>query len=135
MDEILKIKSRHELRAILDSLLAEDERKMILRRLAIMALIKQGAAYREIGKILWVSPATISAIKKNLFIKGPHKSHRLVYKNKEDFSSLTNNSMLSFPDNFLTAISFVIEGLIKAFSTKGLGVTGDQKNEKQKRKF
>jgi len=48
----------------LDSILTESEKKFISKRLAALSLIKSGKSYKEIGKILWVSPCTISAISK-----------------------------------------------------------------------
>ncbi len=51
---------------ILNSLLSEDEKGMVAKRLAAINLIRSGKSYREIGKILWMSPSTVSAIKKSM---------------------------------------------------------------------
>ncbi len=48
---------------ILNSLLSEDEKGMVAKRLAAINLIRSGKSYREIGKILWMSPSTVSAKK------------------------------------------------------------------------
>ena len=51
---------------ILNSLLSVDEKGMIAKRLAAVKLIRLGKSYKEIGKILWMSPSTVSAIKKSM---------------------------------------------------------------------
>ena len=70
-----------ELKKNLDILISEDERRNILIRAAIIALISEGKSYKEISALLWVSPATISVIKKNIFGKfGSYKNYRLLPK-------------------------------------------------------
>ncbi|MFA5134079.1 MAG: hypothetical protein WC459_04740 [Patescibacteria group bacterium] len=60
-------KSNPEITAkILNSLLSADEKGTMAKRLAAINLIKLGKSYKEIGKILWMSPSTVSAIKKNM---------------------------------------------------------------------
>jgi len=49
---------------VLNSLLSMSEKGMIAKRLAAVSLIRSGKSYREIGRILWMSPSTVSAIKK-----------------------------------------------------------------------
>jgi transposase len=39
---------------------------MMVKRAAAISLIKEGKKYREIGKILWISPSAISSIKKSI---------------------------------------------------------------------
>jgi len=51
---------------VLNSLLSMSEKGMIAKRLAAVSLIRSGKSYREIGRILWMSPSTVSAIKKNM---------------------------------------------------------------------
>ena len=74
---ILKIQqaeSEKEINFLLERLFSEDEKSMVLKRLAVIALIRSGKSYREISEILWLSPNTISTIKKNLF--GNNKNYK-----------------------------------------------------------
>ncbi len=74
LDKISKLNDGQEIRHILEKLISEDEKKMILKRLAVIALLRSGKSYREIGEILWLSPNTVSTIKKNIF--GNHKHYK-----------------------------------------------------------
>ncbi|MFH1162307.1 MAG: Trp family transcriptional regulator [Candidatus Jorgensenbacteria bacterium] len=65
--------SDRKLNLLLDSVLSASEKRLMVRRLAIMALIGQGKTYREIGRRLWLSPSTVSAIKKGM---GGHSLYR-----------------------------------------------------------
>lgn len=79
INEIAKTTDEKETQRILEKLVSESEKKMILKRLAVVALVQSGKSYREIGKILWLSPNTVSTIKKNIF-----DNHRY-YKSYLDF--------------------------------------------------
>ena len=61
---------------IVDKDLDDDAPFLISKRLATVALIKGGKSYREIGKILWISPGTVSAIKKSIYLPANYKSSR-----------------------------------------------------------
>ena len=79
-DKIAKTESPKEVRNILENLVSKDEKKMILRRLAILALVTAGKSYQEIGEILWTSSQTISTLKKNaLSLIGNYQSYRNFY--------------------------------------------------------
>ncbi|MEK7192226.1 MAG: Trp family transcriptional regulator, partial [Patescibacteria group bacterium] len=79
-EKVAKTKSKNEVKRILENLISEDEKKMMLRRLAILALVQAGKSYQEIGEILWVSPQTISTVKKNsLGLMSNYKSYRNFY--------------------------------------------------------
>ncbi len=85
--KITEINSKNEIKAILESLISKDEKKMMLRRLAILALINEGKSYQEIGEILWVSSQTISTVKKNsLGLIGNYKSYRHFYGGPKEYS-------------------------------------------------
>ena len=47
-------------------LLTAHEKKQIIKRAVAISLLKQGKSYSAIGKILWLSPQTISAIRKSM---------------------------------------------------------------------
>ena len=51
---------------IFNFLLSVDEKEAIMKRLAAVNLIRAGKSYKEIGKILWMSPSTVSAVKKSM---------------------------------------------------------------------
>ncbi|MFH1346722.1 MAG: helix-turn-helix domain-containing protein [Spirochaetota bacterium] len=59
---------------IFDSLLSVDEKEVIAKRLAAINLIRAGKSYKEIGKILWMSPSTISALKKSIIDAAGYQS-------------------------------------------------------------
>lgn len=77
LDKLSNTKSKKELKRALESLVSEYEKRTILRRLAVNALVQRGKSYKKIGEILWISPQTISAIKKNSFnFATAYKSYR-----------------------------------------------------------
>jgi len=80
LENIARLNTERELKSFLNSLLSEAEKKNISRRLIVFSLLKQGKTYREIGEILWISPGTISAIKKSLINKENYRSKRGIYK-------------------------------------------------------
>ena len=63
-------------RSVLDALLTESEKKNISIRAVAMERIATGASYTDIGKELWLSPQTISAIKKGVLEK-QYASYRI----------------------------------------------------------
>ena len=80
LEKLVRVKSKNELKNILEKLLSSYEKNMMLRRLAVAALVRSGKSYREIGEILWLSHPTISTIKKNLFSNSSnYKSYRAFY--------------------------------------------------------
>ncbi len=79
LGNIEKANSKKEIAELLDNLLSSNEKILISKRLAAVALIKGGKSYREIGKILWISPGTVSAIKKSVYLPANYKSSRYYY--------------------------------------------------------
>ncbi len=67
---------KKEIAELLDNLLSSNEKILISKRLAAIVLIKEGKSYKEIGKILWISPGTVSAIKKSVYLSANYKSNR-----------------------------------------------------------
>ncbi len=53
-----------ESKELLSLLITSHERRDLVRRVAAMNMLVSGKSYREIGNELWVSPQTISVIKK-----------------------------------------------------------------------
>lgn len=97
MEEIYKFKSRKEwedflwlkflenaekaradkyLKNFLDGLLSINEKKLIIKRLTALAMIKAGKSYKEMEEVLWVSPSTISALKKSVLKQSGYQSNR-----------------------------------------------------------
>jgi len=70
LDQFSGVKSKGAVNAIFTNY----EKRLIARRLAALALIKKGVGAREIGRQLWLSRNTISALRKNLL--GSPKSYR-----------------------------------------------------------
>ncbi len=77
LTKLTDLKSKKEFQRALESLISDHEKKIILRRLAVNALVRSGKSYRKIGEILWIAPQTISVIKKNSFnMTASYKSYR-----------------------------------------------------------
>ena len=91
-------KSKKDFKEILGKLLSEDEKRIIVNRMAVLALVRSGGSYSEIGNLLWVSPVTISTIKKNFGGKFEHyKSCRsLPSKNKKRSNGIETKIKKSF---------------------------------------
>ena len=87
LNKIVASNSKDKVRKILESLLSEDERKMILRRLGVITFAKMGKSYREISEALWLSPNTISTIRKNIIDGKIYKSYRKFYGGRKIYSS------------------------------------------------
>lgn len=64
LKEITKVKSKNDLKRLLERLFTASELVMIEKRLAIFHLIDEGFRYREIGEMIDVAPSTISFVKK-----------------------------------------------------------------------
>ena len=67
LEKLTGTKTKKETGGIINSLFSDYERKIIVKRLAALALIRSGMGTREIMRTLWTSPATISALRKNFF--------------------------------------------------------------------
>ena len=86
-ERLKNTKTSEQLKEILESVLGSREKNFMIKRLIAIALISQNKTYREIGEIIWLSPNTISSVKKNLFRKsiysGYKKSDIKFYKNNK----------------------------------------------------
>lgn len=74
-----RIKSSKEARRALDALFSDYEKNVITKRLAALALLREGRSSKEINELLWLSWSTISALKKSLF------GNQRVYKSQRSF--------------------------------------------------
>ena len=66
LKDFAKISSPRDIENILAKIVTAHEKKQIAKRLAAVELLKQGKSYKEISRILWLSPTTISALKKSI---------------------------------------------------------------------
>ncbi len=107
--ELTDIGSADKTQKFLEGLIGEYEKKLIIRRLTTILLLKEGLSYRAIGEILWVSPSTISAIKRSVLAKAtyaPRRKH-LTTKYKEqlrkmDLRDFAEDSFITRLENFIT---------------------------------
>ncbi len=108
MNKITSVKSPKETKKILGNLISDYEKKVVLRRLAVTALVKSGKTYQEIGEILWMSPQTISTMKKNLFgNSNNYKSYKHFYGGPIKYSGLgTTKSKKSFLEELFEGVDF-----------------------------
>lgn len=89
LEKIAEAKTKKEIGLILDGFFSDYEKQNVTKRLAAIALIRKGKSYKEIGEILWLSPATISALKKNMIAgSGAYKSQRKFPRTKRVYSSV-----------------------------------------------
>lgn len=86
LGKLTLIQSKEKLKRVVGRLISDKEKKVILRRLAIEALVRSGKSYRQISEILWISHPTISTVKKNIFNGGHYKSYRKFYKGPKQYS-------------------------------------------------
>ena len=73
------------LRKRLERFLTPTEFVLLEKRLAITALLRHGISYKKIGRIIDVSPHTISFVKYNL-VRNPLKGLRASVRKQYDFS-------------------------------------------------
>ncbi len=64
LENVENANHKYKTEAFLDNILTKSEKRFISKRLAALSLIRAGKSYKEIGRILWISPCTISALKK-----------------------------------------------------------------------
>ena len=75
-ERLKNTKTSEQLKEILESVLGSREKNFMIKRLIAIALISQNKTYREIGEIIWLSPNTISSVKKNLFRKSIYSGYK-----------------------------------------------------------
>ncbi len=78
-EKLTETRTKDQTGKIINALFSEYEKSIITKRLAALALIRAGKGTREIMRVLWVSPATISALRKNFF------GNPSVYKSQRSF--------------------------------------------------
>ncbi|TSC88888.1 MAG: hypothetical protein G01um10143_785 [Parcubacteria group bacterium Gr01-1014_3] len=88
IEKVSQTNNEEATRKLIEHLLSADEKKMIAKRLGVIALIKSDKSYKEISEILWLSPNTISTIKKNILGNdGNYKSYRKFYGGPKKWSA------------------------------------------------
>jgi len=91
VENLANAKSKKDFKRMIGKLLSKSEKQQIVNRVSILALVKAGKSYSEIGAITWASPVTISTIKKNFWDKSGHYQSCLsVSKRKRARESWTN---------------------------------------------
>ena len=66
IEGLAKMTSSEEIEQSLNMLLTAYEKKQIINRAVATSLLRQGKSYKEIEEMLWLSPITISAIRKSI---------------------------------------------------------------------
>lgn len=123
LKDIKKTKSEKELKELLNILISAKEKNFITRRLMAVYLIKQGKSYREIGNILWISPTTISAIKRSVLKKSNYQARLPAIKfdknrKKSEKFEIDFDFGLTM-ENFLRSASIWMEKYIPPKAGKG----------------
>lgn len=65
LKQISQIQSVKDLNEFLQCFISKHERNIMLKRLTALTMLKEGKSYREIGRLLWISPSTLSALHKS----------------------------------------------------------------------
>ena len=76
LNSVEKADSKKRVTELLDTILSDSEKKLISKRLAALRLIEAGVSYKAIGRKLWMSPSTVSALKKIMYKPAPYQSSR-----------------------------------------------------------
>lgn len=82
LHRVSSLKSKKQSLKAIDALFSDYEKGLIARRLAALALIKDGVGTREISRILWLSTTTISNLKKNIL------GNNRTYKSRRHFNKM-----------------------------------------------
>lgn len=119
--EVKKTKSEEQFKEILESVLSAKEKNLIINRLMAAALIKNGKTYREISELLWLSPNTISAIKKNLLRKSFYQGYRgrPIVIDKKLKKKITIEDLGDASIDLLNAINAVLNKFLPPITGKG----------------
>lgn len=124
LEKISKMKSKTEIKKFLEKLISKNEKEMILKRLGVIALVAAGKSYQKISEILWLSPNTISTIKKNLLGDyDNYKSYLNFYGGKTKWSYLKKEDLQkSIPEHLLDLINLA-SLIFEPFLKRGTGIT------------
>jgi len=132
-------KSKKDFKQILSKLLSSNEKRAIINRVAVLALVKAGKSYSEIGNILWTSPVTISTIKKNFLDQSEHyKSRRLMSgKKKRGGGKIDIKKSSPFWEELLETVEVLAEtaGEFLGAGYRGIGITKAWDIKKYRHKF
>ncbi|MEK7640472.1 MAG: Trp family transcriptional regulator [Patescibacteria group bacterium] len=87
VEKLLRSNSAAEIKKMLGLMISPKEREFILKRITVPLLLADGLTYSQISELLWLSPTTISTIKKNLRDpKGLYLSSRKFLHQKRKYS-------------------------------------------------
>lgn len=105
LEDIKRADSKKKIARLLDNILSSNEKKLISKRLAALTLIRAGASYKEIGRILWISPSTVSALKKSIHKAAQYQSNRYYAGRSKDekrknMKSLPSQTIFDYWLNF-----------------------------------
>ncbi len=115
IEGLFKIKSKQDFKSAIESLFSSREKRFMLRRLATNTLIKQGRSYRAIGETLWISPSTISVIKKNILNRyASYKSRDAFSQEKKKLINAMDKSRQSSVE-VESPIEKIVEGVLGVF--------------------
>lgn len=117
LEEFSKAKSTKEIDGLLNNLLTSQERENIARRLAVFSLIRKGQSYRKISEKLWVSPVTISVIKKTIFGNRGYHSRSEFDRDRKIQKVISGNDSTE-PESMLSELLDYIEFVIATIPQK-----------------
>ena len=90
--------SSNELKDIMEALFSDAEKVMIEKRLAIVCLLKDGKSYKEVGRMIDVSSATISFVKQGFKRNKDFLPKHISYREKEqDWLDFLKGDSSGFP--------------------------------------
>ncbi|MBI2024967.1 MAG: hypothetical protein HYT03_02700 [Candidatus Harrisonbacteria bacterium] len=112
LEEFSKAKSTRELGGLFNALLTDQERESVARRLAALSLVKKGHSYKSIGEKLWISPVTISTVKKTILANQEYKSRYALNRDRKTkilHSEVKNQKSESIFSEWLDHLAFILE--------------------------
>lgn len=79
-----------ETNRIVGSLFSAYEKDLITKRIAVLVLLRSGMGVREISRVTWVAPQTISALKKSYFNNPSIYRSQRFFKSAAQYTSFNN---------------------------------------------
>jgi Trp operon repressor len=107
IDKITNAQSGEQVKQVLNTLFSDSEKEKVVKRIAAQVLIRAGKGYKEIGEILWLSHATISAHRKNLLEKSQNYKSQRAFKtgNRSDAAPIITTATKTWLDDFFDSFN------------------------------
>lgn len=85
---LVRARSAQEVERVLQSVVSASEKQIIVKRILVKGLLAGGATYKEVSELLWVSPMSISALRKSLISRDGYQTRYERAKTKKKFRKM-----------------------------------------------